>query len=78
MCQPVSWRTAGSHASFVQNLHGILGLREVHAGGVKGDRDAEEEVKVSHVHHGKLGVEGGGDPVKKSRRGCGEDDIIDV
>jgi hypothetical protein len=54
-------RLAGSHAGIVQNLCRILGLREVHAGGVAGDRDAEEVVEVAHVCHGKLGAEGGGD-----------------
>jgi hypothetical protein len=30
-----------------------------------GDRDAEEVVKFAHVCQGKLGAEGGGDPVEK-------------
>ena len=69
---------ACSHAGFVQNLRGVLGLREVHAGGVAGDRDAEEVVKAAHVRHGELGAERGGDPVKETRRGGGEDDVVDV
>jgi hypothetical protein len=50
----------------------------VHAGGVAGDRDAEEVVEAAHVHFGKLGAEGGGDPVEMSSLGCGEDDVIDL
>jgi hypothetical protein len=37
----------------------------VHAGGVTGYRDAEEEVKTAHFRHGKLGAERGDDPVEK-------------
>jgi hypothetical protein len=50
----------------------------VHAVGVTGDRDAEEEVKVAYVRHGKLKAEGGGDLVKKPRQVCDENDIVDV
>jgi hypothetical protein len=48
----------------------------VHAGGVAGDRDAEEVVEAAHVCHDKLGAEGGGDPVEKPSRGCGEEDVV--
>jgi hypothetical protein len=43
-----------------------------------GDLDAEEVLNVAHVCHGKLGVEGGGDPVEDPSRGGGEDDVVDV
>jgi hypothetical protein len=71
-------RLADSHAGVVQNLRCILGLREVHAGGVAGNRDAKKVVEAAHVHHGKLGAEGGGDSVEKPGRGGGEDDVIDI
>jgi hypothetical protein len=53
-------------------------LQEVHAGGVAGDRDAEEVVEAAHVRHGELGAEGGGDPVEKPGRGGGVDNVVDV
>jgi hypothetical protein len=71
-------RLAGSHADIVQNLRRVLGLREVHAGEVAGDRDAEEVVEAAHVRHDKLGAEGGGNPVEKPSRGGGEDNVVDV
>jgi hypothetical protein len=33
----------------------------VHAGGVAGDRNAEEVVEAAHVRHDELGPEGGRD-----------------
>jgi hypothetical protein len=53
-------------------------LRVVHAGGVAGDRDAEEVVEAAHVRHGELRAEGGGDLVEKLGRGGGEDDVVDL
>jgi hypothetical protein len=66
--QRVDWchgRLAGSHAGVVQNLHHVIGLREVHARGVAGDRDAEKVVEAAYVCHGELRAEGAGDPVEK-------------
>ena len=70
-------RAAGI-AGFVQNFRRVLGLREVHAGGVASHRYAEEVVEAAHVRHGELRAEGGSDPVEEARRGGGEDDIVDV
>jgi hypothetical protein len=47
---------AGDPARSIQDLRGILGLREVHARRVAADRDAEEVVEAAHIGHDKIGT----------------------
>jgi hypothetical protein len=66
------------HASTLQEIKGVLSLRQEEAViGVR-DGDAEKVVKIAEVRHGELGVESLGDTLEEVRRGSSEDDIIDV
>jgi hypothetical protein len=43
-----------SHASALENVHGVLSLQQEQAIERARDRDAEEVVQVAEVGHGKL------------------------
>jgi hypothetical protein len=58
-------------------MHILLPRQEHAIGGVL-DGDAEEVVQGTEVSHGKLRAQMTNDVLKKSRRGGGQDDVVDV
>jgi hypothetical protein len=65
------------HACMLKIMHILLPRQEHAIGGVL-DRDAEEVVQGTEVSHSKLRAQTFSDVLKKSRRGGGQDDVVDV
>jgi hypothetical protein len=65
-----------SHARPLEEIDGVLSLRQEQA--VGGDGDAEEVVKSAQVGHGELRLEASHESLQKSGSRGGEDDVVDV
>ena len=66
------------HLGTIEDLKGILLLREKEAGAGAMNVDPEKVVKVTEITHGKLTGEGANERLKQSGGASNEDDIIDV
>ena len=66
------------HASPVEEILGVLGLRQKETVRSPANIDAEEEAKRAHVFDGELGAETRDDVLEQSFRRCAQHHIIDV
>jgi hypothetical protein len=71
-------RLAVTHTSSLQNLQHILALREKKAVTSALNADTQKMVKRPHVCHRKFLAECCDNPVKKTRRGRSENNVINI
>lgn len=69
---------AVKHPRAIQDLQGVLFLREVEAVGSVVDVDAQEMMQRPHVGHGEFTMKRADDRPEKRRRAASEDYVINV